>query len=218
MSAICRAAWTVFSGDRVYQATVNYGSACTYDQAEQLVAAYLHDPECPLWPEVDGIRARVDLVGTWAAVNRVTSPRPSSIVECAEIQGFGRPYLGPHLVKVPRTGVRGDGPGLISNEKTWKPVDQATSPDVLDWDTMRAPDVAQCPPWPEIDPGKDPKPQPLPGLVCSACGEHVQVHALARHAQLAHGVDGEFLLRTGKGGGLWTLAAYYGQASPEVGQ
>lgn len=275
---IYRAEWKVLHEGQVYSVVATEGRTCTYDQAEEAIAFHLlHAPTGYLVNMGRGLVLHLDHLGAWPSRDEDLG---TAVVQRGEetlrqvdatLDGCARPYLGPHLVKVPRTGVRGDGPGLIGNEETfvpvhdeprlpnwtvceggftfkasvtngpdctyaearaavlasleagsiqeglngpdiavrlippcvnpWKPVDQATPQDVLDWDALRAP---------------APKPQPLDSLKCGACGERVLVHALARHAQLAHGVDPELLFRAGKGGGLWTLAAYYGQASPEV--
>ena len=46
-------------------------------------------------------------------------------------------------------------------------------------------------------------------LRCKTCGGNIALVALARHAQMAHGVDPAKLLELGKGNGLWELDKQY---------
>ncbi len=146
---IYRAEWKVLHEGQVYSVVATEGRTCTYDQAEEAIAFHrLHAPTGYLVNMGRGLVLHLDHLGAWPSRD---DDLGTAVVQRGEetlrqvdatLDGCARPYLDPHLVKVPRTGVRGDGPGLISNEKTWKPVDQATPQDVLDWDALRAaPDV-----------------------------------------------------------------------------
>lgn len=55
-------------------------------------------------------------------------------------------------------------------------------------------------------------------LACKHCDANVEIYALARHAQYAHGVSPNELLALGKGLGLWELLKHYdaGPGAPET--